>query len=174
MHEGHVYWESWATPSWILDQGVSNPETARDVEEGYQKGGIASEMASFFILVQAPTAGSYHRKDIGTSPCTEQLFCSLFTCHQYPLLLSAPFPCSAPVPGLLKRDCKHQGTLLLMRSSMTAAGKPCRNMCFAEGSKQQYPALLPSLPSSTCNWNSRNLRPTISCQKDVSIPWGRG
>lgn len=56
------------------------------------------------------------------------------------------------VPGLLKRDCKHQGTLLLMRSSMTAAGNPCRNMCCAQGSRQQqYPGLLPSLPSSTCN-----------------------
>lgn len=66
--------------------------------------------------------------------------------------LSPPLPCSAPVPGLLKRDCKHQGISLLMRSSTTAAGKPCRNMCGAQGSRQQqYPALLPSLPSSTCN-----------------------
>lgn len=144
------------------------------MEEGCNKGGVTPEMASSSILPQAPVIGSYQRKDAGldgTSPHRKQLFCSLLTCHRYPLLLSAPFPCSAPVSGLLKRDCKHQGTLLLMRSSMTAAGNPCRNMCCAQGSRQQqYPALLPSLPSSTCNWNSRNLSPTVSCQKDISIP----
>lgn len=166
MHEGHVYWESLDRTAWVLDWEVSNSETARDMEEGCDKGGVTPEMASYSILLQAPAAGSYQRKDAGldgTSPPREQLFCSLLTCHWYPLLLLAPFPCSAPVPDLLKRDCKHQETLLLMRSSMTAAGNPCRNMCCAQGSRQQqYPALLPSLPSSTCNWNSRNPSPTTS------------
>lgn len=167
MHEVHIHWKSLDRMVQILDQEASTPETAGDMEERCDKGGLTLEMTSCSILPQAPPVGSCERKDAGLDgapPRREQRFCSLLTCHRCHLLLSATFPCSAPVPGLLKRDCKHQGTLLLMRSSMTAAGNPCRNMCCAQGSRQQqYPALLPSFPSSTCNWNLWSLSPTISC-----------
>lgn len=178
MHEGHICWESSDRTSWILDQKVPNPEAAGDVEEGRNKAGVTPVMASSFIRLQASAPGSYRRRAAGldgTPPCREHLFCSVLTSRWYSLLLSAPFRCNAPDTGLLKRDCKHQGTLLLIRSPITAAGNPCRNMCCAQGSRQQQdPALLPSLPSSTRNWNSRNLSPMISCQKAIFLPWGSG
>lgn len=134
--------------------------------------------APLFFCRHSSPVGSHQRKDAGldrTSPSREQIFCSLFTCHWYALLFSDLSPHNAPVPGLLKRVRKHRGTLLLMRSSMAAAGNPCRHMCCAQRSReQQHPALLPSLPSSTCNWNSRNLSPTVLHQKGISIPWSRG
>lgn len=153
MQEGLICWESSDRASWILDQKVPNPEAAGDVEEGCNKAGVTPVMAGSSILLQP--SGSYQRRAAGldgTSLRREHLFCSLPPCRWYSLLLSAPFRCSAPDPVLLKRDCRHQGTLLLIRSPITAAGDPCRNMCCAQGSRQQqHPALFPSLPSSTCH-----------------------
>lgn len=47
----------------------------------------------------------------------------------------ALFTHSISLPVLLKRDCKHQETLLLMRSSMTVAEYPCRNVCYTQESE---------------------------------------
>lgn len=65
MLEGHVYLESLDRTAWVLDWEVSNSETARDMEEGCDKGGVTPEMASYSILLQAPAVGSYQRKMLG-------------------------------------------------------------------------------------------------------------
>lgn len=143
----HVHWESSDRSVQILDQEVSNLEAARTTEEGSTKGGVTPEMVCSSTLPQAPAVGSSQREDAGldgTFLHRKQFLSSLRTCHEHPLPPSALFPHGIPVPVLLKRDCKHQETLLLMRSSMTVTENPCRNVCCAQGSRAKI-SISPSL-----------------------------